>query len=82
MKILKHRNMSWLLVKFFKRVAVDIRISQDITVIIGLLFLKKSTKLLVNLGKYLHYGKNDSMIEVNSKDQAKFFKTTDHRKIC
>lgn len=82
MKILKHRNMCWLLVKFFKRVAVDIRISHDITVILGILFLKKSTKLLVNLGKYLHYGKNDIMIEVNSKDQAKFFKTTDHRKIC
>jgi hypothetical protein len=62
MKILKHRNMSWLLVRLFKRVTVDIRVSQDITVILGILFLKKSTKLLVNLGKYLHYGKNDIMI--------------------
>ena len=54
--------MSWLLVRLFKRVAVDIRISHDITVILGILFLKKSTKLLVNLGKYLHYGKNDIII--------------------
>lgn len=46
-----------------------------------MMLLKKSTKLLANLGKYLHYGKNDIQIDINTKDQAKFFKTADYNKM-
>lgn len=50
--------------------------------VLGTLLLKKSTKLLASLGKYLHYGKNDIGIDINAKDQARFFKTTDYHKVC
>lgn len=59
MKILHQRAMSELLVQLFKTVAVTIKFNSEYTVILGVLFLKKSTKMLANLGKYLHYGKND-----------------------
>lgn len=81
MKILRHRNISWLLIKIFKRV-MEIKLNSDITVILGVILLKKSTKMLAGLGKYLHYGKNDIGIDINSKEQTRFFKTTDHHKIC
>jgi hypothetical protein len=74
--------MSWLLVKLFRTVTVFIRLNSELTVILGILLLKKSTKLLANLGKYLRYGKNDIQIDINPKDQAKFFKTQDYFKIC
>lgn len=67
--------------RLFKRVT-EIRLNQEITVILGMLLLKKSTKLLANLGKYLHYGKNDIGIEINARDQARFFKTSDYHKMC
>ena len=51
--------MSELLVQLFKTVAVTLKFNSEYTVILGVLFLKKSTKMLANLGKYLHYGKND-----------------------
>lgn len=81
MKILRHRNMSWFLMRLFHRI-LSLKLGSETTVILGMLVLKKSTKLLSNLGKYLHYGKNDIGIEINSKDQARFFKTTDYHKIC
>lgn len=59
MKILHQRSMSELLVQLFKTVAVTLKFNSEYTVILGVLFLKKSTKMLANLGKYLHYGKND-----------------------
>jgi len=62
LKVLRFRNMSWLLLKFFSRVAVDVKLNNELTVILGYLLLKKSTKLLASLGKYLHYGKNDICI--------------------
>lgn len=46
------------------------------------ILLKKSTKLLASLGKYLHYGKNDIGLDVAARDQARFFKTTDYHKVC
>lgn len=80
MKILRHRSISWFLVRIFRRI-VSIKLNDDIVIILGVLVLKKSTKVLAGLGKYLHYGKNDIGIDINSKDQARFFKTSDHHKI-
>lgn len=83
LKIMRHRNMSWFLVKLFHRVTVDIKLSSnELTVILGILLLKKSTKSLAGLGKYLHYGKNDIDIDITIKEQTKFFKTADYHKIC
>jgi hypothetical protein len=73
--------MSWLLVRLFRTITVFIKLKSDLTVILAILLLKKSTKLLANLGKYLHYGKNDIQIDISTKDQAKFFKTQDYFKI-
>jgi hypothetical protein len=81
MKILRHRSMSWLLLRLFRRV-VQAKLPHESTVMLGAVLLKKSTKLLASLGKYLHYGKNDIAIDINAKDQARFFKTTDYHKVC
>ena len=78
MKIMRQRSMSWLLVRLFRTITVFIKLKSDLTVILAILLLKKSTKLLANLGKYLHYGKNDIQIDISTKDQAKFFKTQDY----
>jgi hypothetical protein len=82
LKVLRFRNMSYLLLKMFSRVAVDIKLNSELTVILAYLLLKKSTKLLASLGKYLHYGKNDIGIEITPKEQGKFFKTNDYYKLC
>jgi serine/threonine protein kinase len=82
MKILRHRNISWFLLRLFKRIVVNIKLNSELTVILGVIMLKKSTKLLASLGKYLHYGRNDIGIDINAKDQTRFFKTTDYHKIC
>ena len=81
MKILRHRNMSWFLMRLFQRI-LSFKLGSESTVMLGMLIMKKSTKLLSNLGKYLHYGKNDIGIEINSKEQSRFFKTTDYHKVC
>ncbi len=73
--------MSWLLVKLFRRI-ISIKLNDDIVIMLGIMVLKKSTKVLASLGKYLHYGRNDIGIDINSKDQARFFKTSDYHKIC
>jgi len=73
--------MSWFLVKLFRTVTIFIKLNSELTVILGVLLLKKSTKLLANLGKYLHYGKNDIQVDISMKDQTKFFKTQDYFKI-
>lgn len=70
------------MVRLFKTIVVTIKLNNEITVILGVLILKKSTKILASLGKYLHYGRNDLGIDINSKDQNRFFKTTDHHKMC
>ena len=82
MKILQQRNMSHLLVKLFRTVTVVLKFNSELTVILGVLLLKKSTKMLANLGKYLRYGKNDINIEINPKELAKFTKNADYFKIC
>lgn len=38
--------------------------------------------MLANLGKYLHYGKNDIQIDINPKELAKFTKAGDYFKLC
>jgi len=43
--------------------------------------LKKSTRILTDLRKYLHYGKNTIGIKIELKDQLKFFKTADYFKL-
>lgn len=82
MKILRQRSISWFLLRMFKRVVVSVKLNSELTVILGMLMLKKSTKLLASLGKYLHYGKNDIGIEITTKEQTRFFKTADYRQIC
>ena len=81
-KILQHRNMSQLLVRLFHSVAVVIKFNSELTVILAVLLLKKSTKLLANLGKYLRYGKNDIDIDIAYKDYGKFTKSVDYFKMC
>lgn len=78
---MRHRGMSWLLVRLMQRV-VQLRVGSEWAVMLSVLFLKKSTKLLASLGKYLHYGKNDIGLEVAARDQVRFFKTTDYHKVC
>jgi hypothetical protein len=78
---MRHRGMSWLLVRLMQRV-VQVRVGSEWAVMLSLVLLKKSTKLLASLGKYLHYGKNDIGLEVAARDQARFFKTTDYHKVC
>lgn len=55
---MRHRGMSWLLVRLMQRV-IQLRMGSEWAVMLSVLLLKKSTKLLASLGKYLHYGKND-----------------------
>ena len=74
--------MSMLLVWLFKTVTVTVKLNSEWTVIFGTLLLKKSTKMLANLGKYLHYGKNDLELDINYKDYGKFTKSADYFKIC
>jgi hypothetical protein len=81
MKVLRYRSMSWFLLRLFRRI-VGLRVGSESTVILSVVVLKKSTKLLASLGKYLHYGKNDIGIDINARDQARFFKTTDYHKAC
>ena len=81
MKLMRQRNMSWFLVKLFRSITIFIRFNSELTIILGILLLKKSTKLLANLGKYLHYGKNDIQVDIAIKDQSKFFKTQDYFKM-
>ena len=80
-KILRFRSVSWFLVRMFKLVTVSIRIANEISTILGMMVLKKSTIILVNLGKYLNYGKNLINLDITSKDQAKFFKSADYFKM-
>jgi hypothetical protein len=80
-KVLQQRNMSMLLVWLFKTV-VEVKLNSEWTVILGTLMLKKSTKMLANLGKYLHYGKNDLGLDINYKDYGKFTKSADYFKVC
>ena len=81
LKLMRQRNMSLFLVRLFRTIAACVKLNNEITIILGILLLKKSTKLLANLGKYLHYGKNDIQIDISPKDQAKFFKTADYNKM-
>lgn len=81
LKLMRQRSMSWLLIRLFRIITTFIKLNSELTVILGMLLLKKSTKLLANLGKYLHYGKNDIQVDISTKDQAKFFKTQDYFKI-
>ena len=74
--------MSAILIDLFRTVAVTIKLNHELTVILSLLFLKKSTKMLALLGKYLHYGKNDIEIDIDHKDYAKFSKSSDYFKFC
>jgi len=60
---------------------VGVRMNSELTVVLGTMLLKKSTKLLVGLGKYLHYGNNNIGIEITEKEQHKFFMTNDHHTI-
>jgi hypothetical protein len=74
--------MSHILIKLFRTVTVFIKFNSEHTVIFGFMLLKKSTKMIANLGKFLRYGKNDIGIEINPKELAKFTKTTDYFKLC
>ena len=74
--------MSWLLARLFGRVTVSIRLNSESTVVAGLLLLKKSTKVLAGLGRYLHYGKDEVGVGADPKQQSKFFKTAQHHKLC
>lgn len=81
LKIMQQRNMSLLLVRLFRTVTVVLKFNSEHTVLLGFLLLKKSTKMLANLGKYLRYGKNDIGIDINPKELSKFTKATDYFKI-
>ena len=84
LKLMRQRNMSLFLVRLFRTIAACVKLKSDWSKKFFLqliLLLKKSTKLLANLGKYLHYGKNDIQIDISPKDQAKFFKTADYNKM-
>jgi hypothetical protein len=74
--------MSQLLVRLFKTVAVTLQFNSELTVILSILLLKKSTKMLANLGKYLRYGKNDLNLDITYQDYQKFNKSSDYFKIC
>jgi hypothetical protein len=66
LKILRQRNFSWLLIKLFARV-VEVKLNTEFTTVLSFLLLKKSTKSLANLSKYLHYGRNDINIDITPK---------------
>ena len=82
LKILQQRAMSLMLIKLFKTISVTLQLNTQLTVILSTLLLKKSTKMLANLGKYLHYGKDDIEIDINYKEYNKYSKTSDYFKIC
>jgi hypothetical protein len=73
--------MSWLLLRLMQRV-VQVRVGSEWAVMLILVLLKKGTKLLASLGKYMHDSKNVIGLGVAAHDQARFFKTTDYHKIC
>lgn len=81
LKLMKQRSMSWFMVRLFRTITACVKLKSELTIILGFLLLKKSTKVLANLVKYLHYGKNDIQIDINIKDQTKFFKTADYNKM-
>ena len=82
LRVMQVRNMSWLLVRMFGKVTVNIKLNSELTVVAGLMLLKKSTKILAGLGKYLHYGKDEVGVGIDPKKNSKFFKTAQHHKLC
>ena len=81
-RVMQVRNMAMLLVQLFGRVTLRVKLNSELTVVAGLMLLKKSTRIIIGLGKYLHYGKDEVGVEISRKEQAKFFKTAQHHKLC